>query len=113
MMNLFGEEYEDKNQCVATTKKKPAKKAKAESSKNKLDAKLPSRQIQVKMYNDFYLYSAPEDLEKPTLDHVRKWMVEQNGFTELMDESRAGLMIITPEGQEPYVYCGVKFEKMG
>jgi len=116
MTNLFGEEYDapQENNC-AVKKEKPAKKAPATPSKTKLDESLPSRHIQVKMYNDFYMYEAPDSIENPTLDHVRQWMVEQNGFTELMDSNRAGLMIVTPEGegQEPYVYCGVKFEKMG
>jgi hypothetical protein len=117
MNNLFGEEFEDKpqeNQCAAKKERPNAKKT-STPVKSKLDEELPSRLIQVKMYNDFYMYEAPESVEKPTLDNVRKWMVEQNGFTELMDSARAGLMIVKPEGegQEPYVYCGVKFEKQG
>lgn len=117
-MNLFGEEFEapqEENKCAALKDIKKGKKTAATPSKTKLDEALPSRQIQVKMYNDFYLYDAPVEVENPTLEHVRKWMVEQNGFTELMDTARAGLTIFTPEceGQEPYVFCGVKFEKMG
>ena len=118
MDNLFGEEFEPpvlEQKCSVNCAAPKGKKVPAVPVKSKLDIELPARNIQVKMYNDFYLYDTPENLEKPTLDHVRKWMVEQNGFTELMDKDRAGLMLVTPteEGQDPFVYCGVKFEKQG
>jgi len=112
--NLFGEEYAcAENTCAK--KKKTGKKNSTATSKREsnLEKELPSRNIQVKIYSDFYQYEAPEDLEKPTLEDVRKWMVTANGFTELSDPQRAGLAIIEPEGEDPYIYCGVKFEKMG
>lgn len=119
-MNLFGEEFDpQKNPCCESEKpkQKEGKKSKStvESKPSGLEEKLPSRTIQVKMYSDFYHYEAPEGLEEPTLNDVRKFMVNTHGFTELTDEKRAGLTIITPEGEgeEPYVFCGVKFEKMG
>lgn len=123
MNNLFGEEWEapteeKKEKCenkCGEEKKKPAKKQDTKKAKSKLDEELPSKRIQVKMYNDFYLYEAPAELEKPTLEHVRSWMINQHGFSELVDPNRAGLMIVKPEkeGEDPYIYCGVKFEKMG
>lgn len=114
-MNLFGEEFEQpENACGAT--KAPPKKGKATATPAKKDAfeeKLPSRNMQVKMYSDLYSYEAPADLQEPTLDDVRKWLINNHGFTELADPKRVGMFIVTPEGQDPYIYCGVKFEKMG
>ncbi len=116
MDNLFGAEYDapKEEKCAAKCAATPKGK-KTVAAKSKLDEELPARNIQVKMYNDFYPYAAPENIEKPTLEHVRKWMVEQHGFTELTNPDRSGLMIVTPteEGQDPYIYCGVKFEKQG
>lgn len=123
-MNLFGEEFEpqpQENKCAVADPKKSSKKGGASSTtttapkKEALEEKIPSRNMQVKMYSDFYMYEAPEDLQEPTLDDVRKWMLNTNGFTELTDPKRVGMTIITPEGEgnEPYIFCGVRFEKMG
>lgn len=125
-MNLFGEDFdvqEQENACAATASKpsKPKAKSKKENKNstnsantNKLaETKLPNRNIRVKMYSDFYEYNAPDDVAEPTLEDVRIFMINQHGFTELIDEKRAGLMIVEPPDGEPYVYCGVKFEKMG
>lgn len=122
-MNLFGEEFENPCACAEKPAENKNKKAdlKEKNSKptsqpevSKLKkAKLPSRTIRVKMYSDFYEYTAPEEVKEPTLEDVRLFMINQHGFTELLDENRAGLTIIEPPNEEPYVYCGVKFEKMG
>ncbi|HQA60371.1 MAG TPA: hypothetical protein PK768_05055 [Tepidanaerobacteraceae bacterium] len=116
-MNLFGEEFEQpaENACGAAAAKAPkkGKKASTPAKKDAFEEKLPQRNIQVKMYSDFYSYEAPAELAEPTLDDVRKWLINNHGFTELADPKRVGMFIVTPEGQDPYVYCGVKFEKMG
>jgi hypothetical protein len=115
MSNLFGEfgEQPAENTCGATKTSKKASKAPAK--KGSLEEKLPARNMQVKMYSDLYEYEAPDNLQEPTLDDVRKWLINNHGFTELADEKRVGMFVVNPEGegQQPYVYCGVKFEKMG
>lgn len=117
MENLFGADYEEpQNGCEAPAPKvqKGKKGSTSTSTKSKMDDETPleTRQLQVKIYSDFYMYEAPEDLEKPTIGDVRKWLVAQ-GFSELTKE-RAQFAWIKPDGEtEKYLYAGVKFEKQG
>ncbi len=115
MSNLFGDFGEQpQNECGAKAPKK-SKTTGSTAAKKGLEEKLPVRQMQVKMYSDFYEYEAPDDLQEPTLDDVRKWLLNNHGFTELADSKRVGMFVVNSEveGEAPYVYCGVKFEKMG
>ncbi len=115
--NLFGEfgEQPTENTCGAKATKTSKKTGSAPVKKGSLEEKLPARNMQVKMYSDFYQYEAPDDLQDPTLDDVRKWLLNNHGFTELADSKRVGMFVVNSEveGEEKYIYCGVKFEKMG
>lgn len=114
MDNLFGElGAQPENTCGAKQPKAAKKTTTNVTKKQPLEVKLPNRNMQVKVYSDFYQYEAPADRQEPTLEDVRLWLVNNHGFTELADPQRVGMFIVTPEGQEPHIYCGVKFEKMG
>ena len=89
-----------KNACGAAAAKAPKKGKKASTPAKKMLLKKSSLKgdIQVKMYSDFYSYEAPAELAEPTLDDVRKWLINNYGFTELADPKRVGMFIVTPEG---------------
>lgn len=107
------------NACAQTQNKKGGKSGKTTTAKTPttpklaLTTELETRSFRVKMYQDFYNFEAPEDKEKPTIDDVRLWLVAQ-GFSELTEE-RAQFVWIEPkgDGEEKYLYAGVKFEKQG
>lgn len=118
MENLFGAEFAEPNNCCAapTNKKSKQKKPTATiattAAKMSEDTPLEVHQMQVKVYNDFFLYEAPEELEIPKVGDVRKWLVAQ-GFSELTAE-RAQFVWIKPDDEaDRYLYAGVKFEKQG
>lgn len=117
-IDLFGGEFSEpaeENCCATETPAKAKKGGKGTKVEKKepFSEKLPARTIKVKMYNDFYEYSAPDDIQDPTLEDVRKWMIRENGYTELNDDKMAGVTLITPDEGEPFVYCGVAFQKKG
>lgn len=122
MDNLFGAEYSDNNcaaECAAETPKKgkgKANKGTTTPAKPKMndDTELGMREISVKVYNDYYTYIAPPELETPTLGDVRKFLVAQ-GYNELSVD-RTQFMWANEDAEnaeEKFLVAGVKFEKQG
>lgn len=118
MDNLFGSEFDhDENGCATTNpvikkSKKTGTTTAPATPKMGEDTPLEARLVQVKVYNDFYHYEAPEDLETPKVGDVRKWLVAR-GFSELTVERAQFVWIKTDDIAEKFLFAGVKFEKQG
>lgn len=117
MTNLFGEEFEAAPACAENScAEKPQKKGKkgaAPATVTKItdDTVIEQREVTVKVYNETFTYTAPEDQEIVTIGDIRQWLVAQ-GFTELTKE-RSSFVWAEPEGAEKILVAGVKFEKQG
>ncbi|NLN47517.1 MAG: hypothetical protein GX154_00120 [Clostridiales bacterium] len=110
MTNLFGEEYENTctEGCAETPKKGKVKGTPAKKTGD--ETPLEMREVRVKIYNDFFTYIAPEEVENPTFGDVRKYLVAQ-GYSELSADRTQFMWV--EEGDEKFLVTGIKFEKMG
>lgn len=136
MTNLFGSFGEaPENPCSCECEESSSKTSKFSKSKSKnknkknttktktaaeraiekrQETKVPVAGINVKYCGQTFFFPGTNGETEPTLEEVRQYMSQTEGFTELTAE-KAILEIMKPDNKEEadFVYCTVRAEKMG